>query len=200
MNKYFLNAICFILSLLIFANPVLANHDDNIAVVTDSNGDKYELTDYYPYGSTRLDEKVGSFENTHKFTGKELDSETGLYYYGQRYYDPNIGRWVSEDPMFLFIAVKPDFKTEYVFEDIRSKNKDNKKSQDKYLSNPQNLNVYSYTANNPLKYVDPNGEFYQYAIAPIVGFSGGIVNQYAADIVENIQNGASGINIFKVHF
>lgn len=44
-------------------------HKDHLggsSVVTDSNGDKYELTDYYPYGSTRLDEKAGFFENTYK--------------------------------------------------------------------------------------------------------------------------------------
>lgn len=42
-----------------------------------------------------------SLANTHKFTGKELDSETGLglYYFGARYYDPAIGRWLSVDPM-----------------------------------------------------------------------------------------------------
>ena len=37
--------------------------------------------------------------NTHKFTGKELDSETGLYYFGASYYDPGIGRFLSVDPL-----------------------------------------------------------------------------------------------------
>ena len=33
------------------------------------------------------------------FTGREWDSETGLYYYRARYYDPRIGRFISEDPI-----------------------------------------------------------------------------------------------------
>ena len=48
---------------------------------TDGQGNQIELIDYYPYGNTRLDEKAGPAENNYKYTGKELDEETGLYYY-----------------------------------------------------------------------------------------------------------------------
>jgi RHS repeat-associated protein len=58
--------------------------------------------------------------------GQRLDS-TGLYYYGARYYDPIIGRFISADT----IVPSP--------------------------ANPQSLNRYSYCLNNPLKYVDPTG-------------------------------------------
>ena len=34
----------------------------------------------------------------YKFTGKERDEETGLYYYGARYLDPKYSRWISADP------------------------------------------------------------------------------------------------------
>ncbi len=62
------------------------------------------------------------------FTGQRLDN-TGLYYYGARYYDPIIGRFISPDTIV----------------------------QNRY--NPQALNPYSYVLNNPLKYTDPTGNF-----------------------------------------
>ncbi len=52
---------------------------------------------------------------------------TGLYQMGARWYDPVIGRWISPD------AVVPDLK------------------------NPQSLNRYSYSFNNPIRYVDRDG-------------------------------------------
>ena len=42
---------------------------------------------------------TGYFQNQYKFNGKELDQETGLYYYGARYYDPKGSLWLSVDPL-----------------------------------------------------------------------------------------------------
>jgi len=64
------------------------------------------------------------------FTGKERDSESGLDYFGARYFGSNMGRFMSPDPSVL------DFAD---------------------LGNPQSLNLYQYALNNPLKYVDPTG-------------------------------------------
>jgi len=41
-----------------------------------------------------------SYEFNYKFNGKELDAESGMYYYGARYYDPRISIWMSVDPMW----------------------------------------------------------------------------------------------------
>jgi hypothetical protein len=62
-----------------------------------------------------------------------------------------------------------------------------------YLSNPQSLNSYSYAINNPLKYVDADGKYYQYVAGAAVGFLGGVVGQYGHDIVQNINNGNQNI-------
>ena len=59
---------------------------------------------------------------------------TGLYYYGARYYDPAIGRFISAD----IIVQSP--------------------------ANPQTLNRYSYCINNPLKYIDPTGHYVEFPI------------------------------------
>ena len=77
---------------------------------------------YFAYGLTRS----GSVPTDKLFTGQRLD-DTGMYYYGARYYDPTIGRFISPDT----IVQNP--------------------------GNPQSLNRYSYVLNNPLKYVDPTG-------------------------------------------
>jgi len=110
---------------LIFHHP---DHLSGASVDTDSNGTIIESVDYYPYGEIRVDAKTTTYENKHKFTGKELDESDNLYYYGARYYDPAMGRFISADPV------------------------------DGDLTNPQSFNKYSYVLNNPLKYVDPTGK------------------------------------------
>ncbi|OGS19047.1 MAG: hypothetical protein A3J83_05335 [Elusimicrobia bacterium RIFOXYA2_FULL_40_6] len=80
---------------------------------------------YFPYGSSF--ETSGTTDDKHKFTGQVLDDDTNLYYYGARYYDPNIGTFITPD---TFI-------------------------QDSY--DPQTLNRYTYCRNNPIKLVDPDG-------------------------------------------
>lgn len=70
---------------------------------------------------------VSAVENPYKFTGKPLDQESGLYYYGARYYNPSIGRFTTPD------VLRGD------------------------LSNPLSLNRYTYVRNNPLRYIDPTG-------------------------------------------
>ena len=103
--------------------------------------------DYYPYGTERINEKAGTFAARHTFTDKELDSESGLQYFGARYYNPTTGRFTSVDPVVLAIGNKEGFEasTNLPYELV--------------LSNPQLQNAYSYTANNPLKYTDANGQF-----------------------------------------
>jgi len=79
---------------------IVFHHTDHLSgsnVDTDVNGNVISLLDYYPYGNVRIDEKSGDYKNKYKFTGKELDEETNFYYYGARYYNAKIGRFVSAD-------------------------------------------------------------------------------------------------------
>jgi len=62
--------------------------------LSDSTGAIQTQYTYEPFGKTTLTGSASS--NTHAYTGRELD-ETGLYYYRARYYDPSIGRFISED-------------------------------------------------------------------------------------------------------
>ena len=53
---------------------------------------------YLPYGEIWIDEGSDPFKLGFKFTGKEMDEETGYTYFGARYYDPQMSTWISTDP------------------------------------------------------------------------------------------------------
>jgi len=92
-------------------------------VVSDPSGVVRFSSSYKPFGPSHGE----SGHETHKYTGKPQDSATALYYFGARYYDPEIGRFITQDPGTA------------------------------RLTEPQTLNRYVYSVNNPLRYVDPNG-------------------------------------------
>ncbi|MCK4553521.1 hypothetical protein KAU19_00975 [Candidatus Parcubacteria bacterium] len=76
-------------------------HTDHLTgsnVISDSTGSKEQLVDYYPFGEMRINEKESSFNEQRKFTGHEHDEDTELNYMVARYYDGNIGRFISVDP------------------------------------------------------------------------------------------------------
>ncbi|MFN4197919.1 MAG: RHS repeat-associated core domain-containing protein, partial [Flavobacterium sp.] len=69
--------------------------------VTDGQGFAYQFFLNLPFGETMVEQHSFSsdFDNRYKFNGKELDVETGLYYYGARYYNPQLSIWLSVDPL-----------------------------------------------------------------------------------------------------
>jgi RHS repeat-associated protein len=79
-------------------------HPDHLGTatyLTDGNGLPYEFFLNLPFGETMAEQhsQTADYENRYKFTGHELDRETGLYYAGARYYDPKISIWLSVDPL-----------------------------------------------------------------------------------------------------
>ncbi|MDR3565629.1 MAG: RHS repeat-associated core domain-containing protein, partial [Negativicutes bacterium] len=101
------------------------DHLGGLNIATGGTGNVVQSVFYYPYGETRVN--TGTVDLHYKFTGKEIDRESGLYYYGARYYDPVIGRFISPDS----VVQSP--------------------------GDPQMFNRYSYARNNPLYYTDPSG-------------------------------------------
>jgi RHS repeat-associated protein len=75
----------------------LADHLGSIVLITNSSGATTLTREYDPWGN----QLQGSASSGYAFTGREWDSETGLHYYRARYYDPKLGRFLSEDPIGL---------------------------------------------------------------------------------------------------
>jgi RHS repeat-associated protein len=121
-------------------------------MVTDYRGEVYEHLEYTPYGELWVEEvRAGEEKTPFRFTGKRLDEETGLYYYGARYLDPQTSRWLSTDPaMGEYIPQAP------VNEEARKHNGNLPGMGGVF--NVVNLHVYHYAGNNPVKYIDPDGK------------------------------------------
>ncbi|MCH2207988.1 MAG: RHS repeat-associated core domain-containing protein [Lentisphaerales bacterium] len=77
----------------------------NVRGLTDSNGAIVELYAYTPYGERTVMDATGTviadsaYDNQYGFTGRYLDSETGLWYFRARYFSTEMGRFVSRDPL-----------------------------------------------------------------------------------------------------
>lgn len=78
-----------------------ANHLGSAVLETDDAGNVISYEEYHPYGTTSYRSAKPGFDlslKRYRFSGKEHDDETGLYYYGVRYYAAWLGRWTSSDP------------------------------------------------------------------------------------------------------
>ncbi len=106
---------------------LLTDHLGSTAVTTDASGNRVTELRYYPYGGDRYNGT--NQKTTYRFTGQRWDPGTALYFYGSRWYDPVIGRFIQADT----IVPQP--------------------------GNPQALNRYAYVLNNPLRFTDPTGMF-----------------------------------------
>jgi RHS repeat-associated protein len=131
------------------------DHLGSAQLVTDSEGKVYEHLEYTPYGELWVDRSVSATGNSptpFRFTGKEFDPETGLYYYGARYLDPKTSRWISADPALgEYVPLAP------VNDEAKRYNQNLPGMGGVF--NTVNLHVYHYAGNNPVKYTDPNGKW-----------------------------------------
>jgi RHS repeat-associated protein len=106
--------------------------------VTDATQALVSHEEYFPSGEVWIDQDnpAPGIPQPYLFNGKELDTETGLYYYGARYYDPRVQIWASPDPIL----------SQYM-----------RGSPAGGVLNPQNLGLYTYAWNSPLVHGDPDG-------------------------------------------
>ncbi|MHA4844562.1 SpvB/TcaC N-terminal domain-containing protein [Flavitalea antarctica] len=80
------------------------DHLGNSAFVTDPKGEVYQHLEYFPFGETFIAEQSNQHRTPYLYNGKELDDETGLYYYGARYYDGITSIWQGVDPSWALPA------------------------------------------------------------------------------------------------
>ena len=76
-----------------------SDHLGSTSYITDAKANITQFDAYLPYGELLVDEHSSSEEMPYKFNGKELDQETGLYYYGARYMAPQNSMWLGVDPL-----------------------------------------------------------------------------------------------------
>ncbi len=108
-----------------------SDHLGSASYITNLDGEVVQHVEYVPFGEVFIEERNNTWNTPYLFNGKELDEETGLYYYGARYYNPRTSLWLSVDPL-----------------------------AEKYPS----MSPYNYCANNPVVFVDPDGN----VIVPII--------------------------------
>jgi RHS repeat-associated protein len=114
-------------------------HPDNLGstnVTSDISGNLAQSFDYAPYGSVLANTNTGSTTAARQYIGQYYDAGTSLSYLNNRYYNSSQGQFLSEDPVF--------------FSDPRRQN----------LPDPQSLNSYSYSEDNPIIKEDPSGRQY----------------------------------------
>ena len=94
------------------------NHLGSASLVLDGKGQIITYEEYFPYGGCALiagKSQREVSEKVYRYSGKERDTHTGLYYYGARYYPPWMGRWLNPDPagivdglnVFAFVGGNP---------------------------------------------------------------------------------------------
>lgn len=150
-----------------YSNEVSSRQDAKVAYITndhlgsprintDINGNVTARHDYHPFGegiggpqTTNRSVGLGYIEDTFRkrFTGYERDSETELDYAVNRHFSSSLGRFLQADPYSIVLEKEQSSSGEAKRDIVVA-----------YLSQPQNWNRYSYAINNPLRFVDPNGE------------------------------------------
>jgi RHS repeat-associated protein len=106
----------------------LSDHLGSTSLVASAVGTVEEESDYYPFGTEVM--VTGPGTNELKFIGKETDMESGLDLMGARYHSSGLGRFLQTDPLYI---------------------------EAHRLADPQLLNLYAYSRNNPITLSDPTG-------------------------------------------
>ena len=92
------------------------DHLGSSSYITNLDGEVVQHIEYVPFGEVFIEERNNIWNTPYLFNAKEFDEETGLYYYGARYYDPRLSLWMSTDPMqekyanittYCFVAANP---------------------------------------------------------------------------------------------
>ena len=75
------------------------DHLGSSSYITNLDGEVVQHIEYVPFGEVFIEERNNTWNTPYLFNAKEYDEETGMYYYGARYYEPRISLWMSVDPL-----------------------------------------------------------------------------------------------------
>jgi RHS repeat-associated protein len=116
---------------------MFADHLGSTSVVANSSGSKTAEVRYKAWGEDRY--TSGTVPSGYRFTGQRVEASLGLYFYGARWYDASLGRFLSADS----IVPNP--------------------------GDPQAWDRYAYSYGNPVKYIDPTGHWSEDALNQTLG-------------------------------
>ena len=75
------------------------DHLGSSSYITNLDGEVSQHIEYVPFGEVFIEERNNTWNTPYLFNAKEFDEETGMYYYGARYYEPRLSLWMSVDPL-----------------------------------------------------------------------------------------------------
>ena len=75
------------------------DHLGSSSYITNLDGEVAQHIEYVPFGEVFIEERNNTWNTPYLFNAKEFDEETGMYYYGARYYEPRLSLWMSVDPL-----------------------------------------------------------------------------------------------------
>ena len=143
------------------------DHLGSSSYITDREGRITQHTEYIAFGEVLFEEHSTSKTMPYLFNGKELDMETNLTYFGARYLDMKTSLWLNTDPLSGYNPIQ---ETEHYIDGQHNGG----------IYNPMNMATYSYTYQNPILYIDPNGK------QGIPGMILGAVTEYGSIIGEKM--------------
>jgi RHS repeat-associated protein len=152
----------------------LTDHLGSTSVLLNRDGAVVEQIEYFPFGSSLVD--TNESKSDYKYNAKLYENDLGLYYYGHRFYNSQIGRFISIDPLQ---------------DDIPS-------LINAVQNNSQYLNSYSYVNNNPVKYTDPDGDIAILAALAVAALVGAAVDASLEIGIQMYQN--KSFDLTKINY
>ena len=87
------------------------DHLGSSSYITDLDGEVVQHIEYVPFGEVFIEERNNTWNTPYLFNAKEFDEETGMYYYGARYYEPRLSLWLNVDRF----AEKYPYSSPYIY-------------------------------------------------------------------------------------
>lgn len=127
-----------------------ADGNGNITCLVNSSQTVAASYRYDPYGNTISSSGTLASANVYRFSSKEIHVNSGMYYYGYRWYAPNLQRWLNRDPLGDFARFKLDYRTEIFL----AANANYRVAPAEAVLGP---NLYAFVLNDPLNKWDSFG-------------------------------------------
>jgi RHS repeat-associated protein len=124
-------------------NHYHADGNGNVTYLVNSGQTPEAIYRYDPYGRTMSQSGTLATANRYRFSSKETHSQSGMYYYGFRFYEPHLQRWVNRDPLGDLVGLR-------AFGYNRVKRLGNIEGWDGF-------NIHAFSLNDPFHRVDPYG-------------------------------------------